>query len=76
VPNNFLVCRPRRKHLGVEFRIPKSDELTHQLEDAGIDTLEYSRWGSYRMRLTSEDFQQHRELIANLVKLAHESFGR
>jgi hypothetical protein len=76
VPNNFVVCRPRRKHLGVEFRVPRSDELTRQLEDAGIDTLEYSRWGRYRMRLTADDFQQHRELLAHLVNLAHESSGR
>ena len=76
VPNNFVFCRPRRKHLLVEFKIPRSEELTRQLEDAGIDTLEYTRWGTYPLRLTAEDFQQHRELLAHLVKLAHESFGR
>jgi hypothetical protein len=76
VPNNFVVCTPRRKHLMVDFKIPKSEELTRQLEDAGIETLAYTSWGSYPLRLTAEDFQQHRELLARMVKLAHESFGR
>jgi len=76
IPNNFLVCRPRRKHLGVDFKIPRSEELSRRLQDAGITTLDYNRWGAYPVRLESRDFAQNRELLAELVRLAHESFGR
>src|SRR6266511_4016512 len=73
IPNNFLICRPLRKYLGVDLKIPRSEELSQRLQDAGIDTLDYARWRAYRVRLESRDFVQNRELLAELVKLAHES---
>ncbi len=77
IPNNFITFRPRKKHLIVEFKIPRSDELTQRLEDEGMDTLDYqARWGQYRMRIEHADIAQHRELLRELVRMAHEASGR
>jgi hypothetical protein len=46
VADNILSFRPRKAHIIVEFRIPRSDELTARLEAAGLVLLGYSsRWG-------------------------------
>jgi hypothetical protein len=77
VPNNFVTMRPRKKHLIVEFKIPRSDELTQRLEDQGLEMLGYqTRWGQYRMRVVHDDLAEHKELLRELVTLAHEASGR
>ena len=73
---NFVSCRPRQKHLLAEFKIPRSDDVSQRLEDAGIDVLTYqSRWGQYRMQLTAADLDLNRELLRDLVVLARDSYG-
>jgi hypothetical protein len=68
VAKNFLICRPRRAHLIVEFKLPQDDERTEYCEAQGFDVLPYDkRWGIFRMRLTAEDFD---ERVDDLRKLA------
>ncbi|WP_432487038.1 hypothetical protein [Kineococcus sp. SYSU DK018] len=74
VPDNFVAFRPRKEYVVVELRIPRSDELTAQFEQAGVDLLDYQvRWGRYRLRLTSNDLAQHGELLRNAIGKAHGS---
>jgi hypothetical protein len=73
---NFVAFRPRRHHVLTEFKIPRSEDLSQRLEDAGIEVLTYSaRWGQYRMQLTSADLAENRELLSEFVQLAHENYG-
>ncbi len=73
---NFVQFRPRRSHVIVEFKIPRSDELSQRLEDAGIEVLVYSnRWGRYRMQVTEEDITHNRGLLTELATLAHDNYG-
>ena len=71
IPDNFVQFRPRRQHLIAEFRIARSDELTVRLEDAGFDLLDYNtRWGKYRVRLSTGDVTQRAELLRELIHRA------
>lgn len=71
VPDNFLVFRPRREHVIVDFRIPRSDEATALIDDSGVESLEYDkRYGQYRLRLTSKDVTAHRDLLIDLIRRA------
>lgn len=74
VADNFVSMRPRLQHIIVEFRIPRSDELTSRLEEQGVEMLEYAaRWGRYKIRVTGADLDDKRELLRELVHTAHGS---
>jgi len=71
IPDNYCIFRPRKENIVVEFRIPRSDELTSRLEEAGLDLMEYdTRWGKYRMRLTAQDLTANDSLIKELLRRA------
>jgi hypothetical protein len=71
VVDNFVAFRPRREHVVVEFRIPRSDELTGRIEQSGLDVLEYStRWRRYRVRVSKADLAKHRDLLLALIAIA------
>jgi len=72
-PNNFIIFRPRKTKLNVEIRLEKSDEIQNELEESGIDLLDYnSRYGRYRVRLGKADIKKHEELLTKYFKEAFE----
>lgn len=72
---NFTACRPRKKTLGVEIKLPYSDEIQRQIEVAGIDDLGYDkRWNMFRLRLTDKDLKANKDLLVRLMKLAYENY--
>jgi hypothetical protein len=74
--SNFVSFRPRQKHLILECKVPRSEELSQRLEDAGIELLTYqTRWGQYRLSITEQDVSRNEDLLRELVKLAHQNFG-
>ena len=73
--SNFVSFRPRKQHVIAEFKLPRSDELTERLQDAGIEVLAYqTRWGRYRMQLLADDIEAHRPLLVELAEAAHENY--
>jgi hypothetical protein len=71
IADNFVTMRPRKTNLIVLFKIPRSEELSARLDDAGFDTLPYdARWSSYRVRLTANDFASRHEVLADMIKQA------
>jgi hypothetical protein len=73
-PNNFVIFRPRKNSLTVEFRLKKSDDIDQLIEDAGVDVLEYSkRTNRYRIRLTKDEIEKQRDVLFNLLKQASEN---
>ena len=73
-PNNFAIFRPRKSSLRLEVRLEPSDELEQQVDEAGLDVMEYDkRSGRYRVRLTRPDIKAHAELLTELLKLAYGS---
>jgi hypothetical protein len=68
VAKNFVICRPRRAHLIVEFKLPQDEARKDEHEALGFDVLPYDkRWGNYRLRLTAEDFDQRSEALSKLA---------
>jgi hypothetical protein len=66
--------RPRKKHIGLEIKLPRSDDIDDKLQTAGIETLEYSnRWGTYRLALSREDIDRHRAFLKELIGIAHQN---
>ena len=74
-PFNYVTMRPRKKKLNLSLRIPRTEETTQLIEDAGIDTLPYdSKWSNYRLVLTPGDLREHQELISGLIATAKTAF--
>lgn len=74
IASNFVSFRPKRHWVNFEAKIPRTDDLNQRLADAGIEQLAYSRWGYYRMPITEADFDEHSDLLAELIALARESY--
>lgn len=71
VADNFITFRPRKKHLILEARIERSEELDARLEEAGITTITYDkRWKNYRFQLMPGDLKTHSELLLDVIRMA------
>lgn len=71
VPNNFVVFRPAKTFLRFEPRLERSDATQQQLEEAGLDVMDYDeRWGRYRIRLTPEDLKKNHEVLGRVIEEA------
>lgn len=70
--DNFVTFRPRRKHIIIEWRIPRSEELDARLDDSGMSMLGYDkRWGRYRAQIDSaKELTTHAELVTDLNRMA------
>jgi hypothetical protein len=69
--DNYAQFRPQKTSVMFEIRLPRTDETDALLEEAGIETLEYSaRWARYRIRVTEKDFKTHTELFKQLINEA------
>jgi hypothetical protein len=70
--DNFILLFPRRQNrVVVTFRIARSDEIDARLEDADLAFEYKARRGRYRLELTEPAVMEHRDLLRELVRLAH-----
>jgi len=70
-PDNFVIFIARKSSLNMELRLKQSDEIEKMLEDAGLDLMNYDkRWGRYRIKLSKQEVNKHKELITSLLKMA------
>lgn len=75
-PNNFVIFRAKKKHLGFEPRLSQSEDTEKRLEEAGLDLMDYDKkWGRYRIRLTHEDVESHKELLTDMLRRSYQSYG-
>lgn len=73
-PDNFITMKAKKQNLRIEPRMEQSDTLRDEMEDAGLDLMEYEkRAGRYRIRLTEKDLTERRELIGNIIRQAYEA---
>lgn len=72
---NFASCHPRKAAMNLSLKIPRTDEIDQQLEQSGLELLEYARWGAYRVKLDAQSIASQRELIESLLKQAYEQRG-
>lgn len=70
---NFVSFRPKKQRLNFEIKLPRTDETDALIEDAGLDTLEYStQWQLYRLSLEPAEIKQHELPLKALCKSAFE----
>jgi hypothetical protein len=61
----------------MDIKLPKTKEFDQQLEEAGIETLDYeTRWGRYRVRIDSNLENKQREVLLALARRSREGFGK
>ena len=71
-PDNFAIFRARKSSLNMELRLKQSDEIEKMLEEAGLDLMNYDKkWGRYRIKLSKQEVNKHKELITRLLKMAY-----
>lgn len=71
-PNNFVLFRAKKSSFNIELKIKQSEEVEKMIEDAGLDLMNYDkRRGRYRVRLSKQEVNKHKELITNLLKVAY-----
>ncbi|MDE2936630.1 MAG: hypothetical protein F4Y67_08530 [Chloroflexi bacterium] len=74
---NFISFIPRKRYVVLVISLPQSDETTDQLEQMGLPLLAYERnFRNYRLQLTDEGFDRHKEELRGILAEAHERFGR
>ena len=72
--NNFVLFRPQKKSLRLEPRLKKSDETQLELDEAGLDVMDYDdRWGRYRIRLSQGDAQRQVDILRKLLSAAYQA---
>lgn len=72
VADNFVAFRPRKVDSMVfERKLPFTDEMSADINDAGFDQLTYSRRGNYyRISIRANDRNERREKLKNLISEA------
>lgn len=75
-PNNFAIFRPKKNHMRLELKLPKSDEIDKIIEEQELDEMGYdSRWGNYRIRLNQGEINKKKEVLETLLEKAEENFN-
>lgn len=69
-PSNFVSFVPRKNHVILHVRVPKTDEFDASLEDAEIDMLDHYR-GTYRLRIAKRDLASKSDLVKEFMRKAH-----
>lgn len=67
---NYVIFKPRKNHLGFQFRIPRSSENDSIIQKLGFSIISYTRWGFYVVILNKEDLQNKKTEIKQLIKMA------
>lgn len=70
---NFATCKPNKSALNLALRLPRDEAIDIRLEQSGLDLLEYSRNGAYRIKLEPSDIERHSGLLEELLKAAYEN---
>ena len=74
--SNFVTFRPKKKFLRMEFRFNQSEQTVEELENAGVDVMDYdSQNGRYRIRLLKDDVKNYNDIIASYLKKSYDEFG-
>ena len=75
-PNNYALFRPKKGFIGLEIRLPKTEENDAVINDADITTLDYSkRYSQYRLRITENELEEKSEIIKQLLLASKKAFG-
>jgi predicted transport protein len=74
--NNFASFQPQKNVIVIELRMTKADDIESMIAEKGLDLTGYTKWGTYRIRLSTTDVKNQAEFLTELLKKAFESSGR
>jgi hypothetical protein len=71
-PFNFVIFCAKKNNLRMELALTQSKEFAEKLENSGLDIMDYDvRSNRYRIRLTKQDIDKHRDLIKEVLIESH-----
>ncbi|MGZ0879601.1 hypothetical protein ACWZQY_026920 [Priestia megaterium] len=74
--NNFITFKPRKMNIIIQPKLERNSDYDTMIENTGLDFLDYSvRDGRYRIKLTKEDIETHKELLVQLFKDSEEYYN-
>jgi len=75
ISNNFISMIPRKRKLIVSIKLEKSNEIDEKINDTDLDLMSYdNQWKQYNIRLNSEDIENNKKLLEELIKLAFDKY--
>ena len=75
-PNNFVLIRPRKNHVQLAIRLPKSESTETKIEETDLDLIDYSqKSGRYRVRVKPGEIAGYRDLLKLLFSESHSNSG-
>ena len=67
--DNFILFKAKKNFTRMEIRLDQSDELENEIENKGLDLMDYDkRYGKYRIKISSQDLNKHSEFIKYLIR--------
>jgi hypothetical protein len=69
--NNFVNFKLRKMYLLLDIRMDKEDEMAQKLKDEGLDVHDYTRWGTYRLRINEDELETSGELLLDAIQQAY-----
>lgn len=71
IPDNFIIFRAKKSFMRAEIRLEESEELEKEMEQEGLDLLDYDKRGKrYRIKFTTNEISKKREFIEKIIKKA------
>ena len=71
--SRFIVIIPMKTFIRLSLRLKNSQETTEQMENAGLDVMNYHRrTGRYRIRLKPGEIEKNKEILVQIIKEAYE----
>lgn len=75
VAMNFVICRPQKAAMTLDIKLPRTEESTALIENAGVDLTRYDSRSGYCLRLKGDDMKKHREVLSELLRRAHAQYN-
>ena len=73
---NYAIFRPKKNFIGLEIKMPQTEENDEIINQAEIANLDYSkRYGYYRLSIYERDLEKKSDFIKKLLLDAKERFG-
>ena len=75
-PNNFVTFQPQKHAIRVELSMTKSETVETKIADQGLDLSGYTKWGTYTIRLSKTEVEEHIDFLTDLMKDSFEEKGK
>ncbi len=75
-PNNFCIFRPKKNHMRIEIKHPKTPEFDEIIENNNLDDMGYdNRRGAYKIKLDKGEVSKKETVLKELLEKAEQSFN-